>query len=136
VGFAVFPDNAESGEELLTAADHTMYHAKNAGRNNACFYSDRLHLRALGRADVAIQPRLSDAIRLGGLQVYYQPIVRAKGGDVYAIEALARWQDDKSGWISPELFIPMAEKVGLIQELSEVVTHQAFCKLREWRDAG
>lgn len=136
VGFAVFPDNAESGEELLTAADHTMYHAKNAGRNNACFYSDILHLKALGREHVAIQSRLSDAIRLGGLQVYYQPIVRAKGGDVYAIEALARWQDDKSGWISPELFIPMAEKVGLIQELSEVVTHQAFCKLREWRDAG
>ncbi|WP_169307199.1 bifunctional diguanylate cyclase/phosphodiesterase [Chitiniphilus eburneus] len=136
VGFAIYPDNAESGEELLTAADHTMYHAKNAGRNNVCFYSDILHLKALGREHVAIQARLSDAIRLGGLQVFYQPIVQSKGGEVFAIEALARWQDDKSGWISPELFIPMAEKVGLIQELSDVVTHQAFCKLREWRDAG
>ncbi|UXY15036.1 EAL domain-containing protein [Chitiniphilus purpureus] len=136
VGFAIFPDNAESGEELLTAADHTMYHAKHAGRNNACFYSDILHLKSLGREHVAIQARLSDAIRLGSLQVFYQPIIHAKNGEVYAIEALARWQDDKSGWISPELFIPMAEKVGLIQELSEVVTHQSLCKLREWRDAG
>ena len=49
---------------------------------------------------------------------------------------LARWMDDKSGWISPELFIPMAEKVGLIQELSEQIMLQSFAKLRDWRDSG
>ncbi|XZG69939.1 sensor domain-containing phosphodiesterase [Chitinibacteraceae bacterium HSL-7] len=136
VGFAVFPDNAGSADELLTAADHTMYYAKNAGRNTACFYSDILHMKALGREHVAIQSRLTDAIRFGKLQVYFQPIVNSRSGDVYAVEALARWQDDKNGWISPELFIPMAEKVGLIQELSEVVMHESFHRLRQWRDAG
>ncbi|WP_144290361.1 sensor domain-containing phosphodiesterase [Chitinilyticum litopenaei] len=135
-GFALYPDNAESGEELLSAADHTMYHAKHAGRNNVCFYSDIVHLKALGREHVAIQSRLSDAIRNGGLQVYYQPVIHARSGEVMAVEALARWQDDKSGWISPELFIPMAEKVGLIQELSEQVIRMAFERLRAWRDAG
>lgn len=135
-GFALFPDNAESGEELLSAADHTMYHAKHAGRNNVCFYSDIVHLKALGREHVAIQARLSDAIRNGGLQVYYQPVIHARSGEVMAVEALARWQDDMSGWISPELFIPMAEKVGLIQELSEQVIRIAFERLRAWRDAG
>ncbi|WP_410497530.1 EAL domain-containing protein [Chitinibacter sp. S2-10] len=136
LGFAVYPDNAESGDELLSAADHTMYHAKNAGRNSICFYSDIVHLKALGREHVAIQSRLSSAIRYGGLQVFYQPIVNARTGEILAVEALARWMDDKSGWISPELFIPMAEKVGLIQELSEQIMLQAFAKLREWRDAG
>ncbi|MBE9610617.1 bifunctional diguanylate cyclase/phosphodiesterase [Chitinilyticum piscinae] len=135
-GFAFFPDNAESGEELLSAADHTMYHAKHAGRNNVCFYSDIVHLKALGREHVAIQSRLSDAIRNGALQVYYQPVIHARSGEVMAVEALARWQDDQSGWISPELFIPMAEKVGLIQELSELVIRIALERLRSWRDAG
>ena len=136
VGFAMYPDNAESGEELLSAADHTMYHAKHAGRNNACFYSDIVHLKALGREHVAIQSRLSSAIKHGGLQVFYQPIVNSRTGEVIAVEALARWMDDKSGWISPELFIPMAEKVGLIQELSEQIMLIAFAKLRDWRDSG
>ncbi|WP_348945716.1 EAL domain-containing protein [Chitinibacter sp. FCG-7] len=136
VGFAIYPDNAESGEELLSAADHTMYHAKHAGRNSVCFYSDIVHLKALGREHVAIQSRLSSAIRHGGLQVFYQPIVNARSGDIIAVEALARWMDDKSGWISPELFIPMAEKVGLIQELSEQIMLQSFAKLREWRESG
>ncbi|WP_373974440.1 EAL domain-containing protein [Chitinibacter sp. SCUT-21] len=136
VGFAMYPDNAESGDELLSAADHTMYHAKHAGRNSVCFYSDIVHLKALGREHVAIQSRLSNAIRHGGLQVFYQPIVNARSGDIIAVEALARWMDDKSGWISPELFIPMAEKVGLIQELSEQIMLQSFAKLREWRDSG
>lgn len=136
LGFAVFPDNAESGEELLSAADHTMYHAKHTGRNNVCFYSDIVHLKALGREHVAIQSRLSTAIRNNRLQVFYQPIVDARSGEVLSVEALARWQDDQSGWISPELFIPMAEKVGLIQELSELVIQQSFAKLRQWRDAG
>ena len=136
LGFAVFPDNAESGEELLSAADHTMYHAKHTGRNNVCFYSDIVHLKALGREHVAIQSRLSTAIRNNRLQVFYQPVVDARTGEVVSVEALARWQDDQSGWISPELFIPMAEKVGLIQELSELVIQQSFAKLREWREAG
>ncbi|KPC49444.1 sensor domain-containing phosphodiesterase [Amantichitinum ursilacus] len=134
-GFAVFPDNATSGEELLSAADHTMYHAKHAGRNNVCFYGDILHLKSIGREHVAIQARLSDAIRHGALQTFYQPIVSASTGQVYAVEALARWKDG-NGWISPELFIPMAEKVGLIQELSSVVAEQAFAQLRAWRDNG
>jgi diguanylate cyclase (GGDEF)-like protein len=136
LGFAIYPDNAESGEELLSAADHTMYHAKHAGRNSVCFYSDIVHLKALGREHVAIQSRLSSAIRHGGLQVFYQPIVNARTGEIIAVEALARWMDDKSGWISPELFIPMAEKVGLIQELSEQIMLQSFAKLRDWRDSG
>ncbi|GGP26107.1 hypothetical protein GCM10010971_19260 [Silvimonas amylolytica] len=135
-GFAVFPDNASCGEDLLSAADHTMHHAKHVGRNTVCFYGDLLHMKSLGREHVAIQARLADAIRQNRLQVFYQPIVRSRDGEVFAVEALARWQDEKNGWISPELFIPMAEKVGLIQELSDVVAAQAFSRLREWRDAG
>ena len=136
VGFALYPDNAGDAEELLSAADHTMYHAKNAGRNNVCFYSDILHFKAFGREHLAIQARLSGAIQDDTLQVFYQPIVDVSDGSVLALEALARWQDGRGGWISPDLFIPMAEKAGLIQELSDRIMAQGFAQLSRWRNAG
>lgn len=136
VGFAVYPEDAGSAEELLSAADHTMYHAKNAGRNNACFCSDIVHFKAFGREHMAMQSRLSGAIQGDNLQVFYQPIVDAENGAVLALEALARWPDGKGGWVSPELFIPMAEKAGLIQGLSDRIMEQGFIQLARWRQAG
>lgn len=136
VGFAVYPDDAHSAEELLSAADHTMYHAKNAGRNNVCFYSDIAHFKSLGREHMAIQTRLATAIREGMLQVFYQPVVNAATGEVLAMEALARWQDEQGSWVSPDIFIPMAEKSGLIQDLSDCIISQGFERLAKWRAAG
>lgn len=136
VGFAVFPDDAGSAEELLSAADHTMYHAKNGGRNNVCFYSDIMHFKAFGREHMAIQTRLSNAVHDDMLQVFYQPVVNAATGEVLAMEALARWQDGQGSWISPDIFIPMAEKAGMIQALSDRIMSQSFDILRRWRSAG
>lgn len=136
VGFAVYPEDAGSASELLSAADHTMYHAKSAGRNNVCFCSDIVHFKAFGREHMAMQSRLSGAIQGDSLQVFYQPIVDAGSGTVLALEALARWPDGKGGWVSPELFIPMAEKAGLIQGLSERIMMQGFGQLARWRQAG
>ncbi|SFN29427.1 PAS domain S-box-containing protein/diguanylate cyclase (GGDEF) domain-containing protein [Formivibrio citricus] len=136
VGFAVFPDDASSAEELLSAADHTMYNAKNAGRNNVCFYSDLMHFKALGREHMAIQARLANAIHDDTLQVFYQPVVEAGTGEVLAVEALARWQDGQGGWVSPDIFIPMAEKAGMIHELSDRIVTQSLERLHRWRAAG
>lgn len=136
VGFAVYPQDAGSADELLSAADHTMYHAKTTGRNNACFFSDILHFQVFGREHLAIQSRLSGAIHDDMLQVFYQPIVDVNDGTVLALEALARWKDGLGGWVSPDLFIPMAEKTGLIQGLSERIMEQSFAQLALWREAG
>ncbi|MDK2124990.1 bifunctional diguanylate cyclase/phosphodiesterase [Parachitinimonas caeni] len=136
IGIAVFPDNADSGEELMSAADSTMYHAKSAGRNNVQFYNDIMHLKVVGREHMAIQTRLNNVVLDNELQVFYQPVVHARTGEITSVEALVRWHDDKTGWVSPQLFIPMAEKLGLIQELSEQVMMQALGKLRSWRDMG
>ncbi|MEH6459786.1 bifunctional diguanylate cyclase/phosphodiesterase [Chitinimonas sp. JJ19] len=136
IGMAVYPDNAESAEALLRVADSTMYHAKSMGRNNVQFYGDIVHLKSIGREHMAIQTRLNHAVLGNELQVFYQPIVNARTGQVSSIEALARWHDDSVGWITPQLFIPMAEKLGLISELSEQITVQALTKLRGWRDRG
>lgn len=136
VGFALFPDDAGSAEELLVAADHTMYHAKSSGRNNACFYSDIVHLKTFGREYMAIQTRLTNAIEDDSLQVFFQPVVDGATGDVLAVEALARWGDELGGWVSPEIFIPMAEKAGLIKPLSDRIMEKSFACLARWRENG
>lgn len=136
IGMAVYPDNADSAEALLRVADSTMYHAKSAGRNNVQFYGDIVHLKSIGREHMAVQTRLNHAVLNNELQVFYQPIVNARTGEVSSIEALARWHDDTAGWITPQIFIPMAEKLGLISELSEQITVQALTKLKGWRARG
>ncbi|WP_269531384.1 EAL domain-containing protein [Chitinimonas sp. BJYL2] len=136
IGIAIYPDNAESAESLLRAADTTLYHAKAMGRNNVQFYGDIVHLKGLGREQMAIQTRLNQAVLNNQLQVFFQPIVNARTGEVTSIEALARWHDDQIGWIAPQVFIPLAEKLGLISELSEQITVQALTKLRGWRQRG
>lgn len=136
IGMAIYPDNANSAEALLRAADSTMYHAKSMGRNNVQFYSDVLHLKSPGREHLALQTRLNQAVLNNEMQVFYQPVVNARTGEVTEVEALARWHDDSTGWITPQLFIPMAEKIGLISELSEQIIVQSLTKLRGWRERG
>jgi diguanylate cyclase (GGDEF)-like protein len=136
IGIAVYPDDAEDDEALMSAADSTMYYAKTAGRNNVQFYSDIGHLRDADRSKLALQSRLNTAIEKSAIEVFYQPIVHPHTGKVVALEALARWHDEQEGWVSPALFIPMAEKLGLIKELGFIVIEQALATLRHWYKLG
>lgn len=136
IGFAIFPDDASDDESLMSAADSTMFYAKSLGRNNVQFYSDVVHLRADAREQVALQAKLSTAIERAKLEVYFQPIVNAETGCVVSVETLARWHDDQDGWVSPQIFIPMAERLGLIKELGDQMIDQAFAVLKSWRNEG
>lgn len=136
IGIAVYPDDAEDEEALMSAADSTMYYAKTSGRNNVQFYCDIGHLRDSDRARLALQSRLNTAIEKNAIDVHYQPIVQPQTGQVVAVEALARWFDEQNGWVSPAQFIPMAEKLGLIKELGFIVIERALSTLRHWHKLG
>lgn len=136
IGFAIYPDDADSAEALLSAADHTMFHAKGAGRNNVQFYADLMHSKEHDREHVMMQSRLNAVIQESGLSVFFQPIVDPMCNRVVSVEALARWYDDKLGWVSPEIFVPMAEKLGVIAEMGDQVMEQTLQYIRRWRNAG
>jgi diguanylate cyclase (GGDEF)-like protein/PAS domain S-box-containing protein len=135
IGFAIYPDDAQDPETLMSLADHTMFHAKNVGRNNVQFFQE-IQGAVLDKENVLLQTRLSQAIQERQLQIFYQPVIDAQAGRIVALEALARWHDDQNGWVSPEVFIPMAEHLGLIHELGEQVFDHALERLRSWHDAG
>lgn len=134
-GFAIYPDDAEDAETLMSLADHTMFHAKNIGRNNVQFFRD-VQGPALKRENVLLQTRLAQAVAARQLQVFYQPVMDVSRGRIAGLEALARWHDDQDGWIAPDVFIPMAEHLGLIHELGEQVLDHTLERLRTWRSQG
>ena len=135
VGFAIYPDDADSAETLMSMADHTMFQAKSIGRNNVQFARD-MQSKSLDREDVLLQARFSRAVQEKALQVFYLPIIDVRNGSVVAAEALARWYDEQAGWVSPTIFIPMAEHLGMIQELGEQILDHVLQRLQTWRKAG
>lgn len=135
MGFAVYPDDAESLEIMLSQADRAMFYAKDQGRNNAQFFSDMAG-KGFGKREVYIQNRLATAINSKQILTWFQPLVDAKSRQIIGVEALARWEDAEYGWISPVTFIPMAENMGLIMDLSQQVWEEALSQGKRWREMG
>ncbi len=134
-GFAVYPDDTDNEDMLLSHADRAMFYAKAQGRNTLQLFCD-MAKKGLGKKDVYIQQRLATAIREKRIVNHYQPLVNAHTGQVRGVEALARWFEPELGWIPPATFIPMAENLGLIRELGEQVWHRALHDVRHWKARG
>ncbi len=124
-GFAVYPDDASNNEMLLAQADRAMFYAKAQGRNNIQFFN-LIAAKEKGRKSFYIQSRLAHAIKNEAIEIWLQPLICAKSGKVIGAEVLARWHEDEQGWIPPSVFIPMAESLGLIEQLGQTVWQKAL----------
>ncbi len=126
VGIAVAPYDGIDHEQIVGAADLALYAAKAGGRGQYRFYSAELKDGA--RLRRKIEEDLRDAIQTGAIELHYQPIVRAADNMVAGFEALVRWNHPERGWISPGLFIPIAEETGIVngQHLRVAVRSRAI----------
>jgi diguanylate cyclase (GGDEF)-like protein len=132
IGGAVAPDHGTDADTLLQHADMALYHAKANGRNDFCLFEaameeEFLELRKLEAA-------LKLAIANEELEVYYQPIVDLRTGEITCCEALLRWHHPELGPVSPARFIPLAESTGLISPISQWVLGQACAAAAQWPD--
>ncbi len=135
IGSAVYPDDAEDSTLLMQQADHALYVAKGDGRD--CwrpFTGFPSGHDAKGKATLFI--RLNAAVSEGRIAAFYQPLISTRNRRVIGAEALARWHDSELGWVSPDVFIPLAEEKGLIFQLGHLVMMQALDQLAEWRRKG
>ena len=128
IGVSVFPDDGDSAEKVMRAADAAMYHAKTLGKNNFQFYSERLN--QIVHEHLMLEANLGRAIREHELVLGYQPKVDIKSGKVVGAEALVRWQHPTQGLILPDRFIPVAEDTGLIVPMGEWVIDEACAALK------
>jgi diguanylate cyclase (GGDEF)-like protein len=133
VGVACAVPGAEP-ESLLRDADAAMYDAKRMGPGSVCLFTTELRTQALNR--LHLEADLREALKLGQIEVHYQPIVDLATGRILELEALARWNHPERGPVSPAAFISVAEESGHIRALGEFVLHRACADMRRWRDLG
>ncbi len=122
--------NGASTDELMQRADIAMYQAKKQGKNRYFWFEDSME------NDLRFRNQLETGIRRG-LQErqfvpFYEQQVDLDTGELVGFEMLARWQSPELGLISPEIFIPVAEDLGVIGELSEQLMEQAFKDAADW----
>ncbi len=130
VGIALAPEHGQSIDELLQKADAAMHVAKENGRDQVQLWNSAISQRANHRFE--LEADLRQAIAAHQLAVAYQPIIDLKDGRVIGMEALARWNHPRRGWVSPAEFIPVAEDTGLILQIGAWVMEQACQQVRQW----
>jgi diguanylate cyclase (GGDEF)-like protein/PAS domain S-box-containing protein len=134
IGISLYPQDGDSVLELMKNADAAMYLAKKNGRNQFSFYTRELNAGAC--AQLAMENDLRRALSQNELVLHYQPKVDLQSGKICGLEALIRWQRGGDEWIAPDVFIPLAEKSGLILTIGTWVIEQACWQIRNWLDEG
>ncbi len=134
IGIAHYPDNGLTMETLIKHADIAMYHVKDNGKDNYQFYNDNMH--ETYSKHLSLENDLRRALQNDQFKLYYQPQINIETNEIYAMEALIRWQHPEQGIISPAEFISLAEETGLIQPIGDWILKTACKELKRWRDVG
>ena len=123
-------DEAADSETLLHRADIAMYHAKKRGRNRFYWFESQMESELRFRAE--LETGIRRGIPAGEFVPYYEQQIDLETGELVGFEMLARWNSPQFGLVSPEVFIPIAEDLDVIGELSEGLIRQALVDAREW----
>jgi diguanylate cyclase (GGDEF)-like protein/PAS domain S-box-containing protein len=134
IGIAIYPDDGDNVDALVSAADAAMYRAKQAGRNSYCSFTPGIAEGARARLQLATE--LRRALERGEFRLVYQPRVALASREVRGAEALLRWERPERGVVSPEEFVPVLEETGLIVAVGDWVLRRVCADIRAWADAG
>jgi diguanylate cyclase (GGDEF)-like protein len=134
VGVAVYPDHAETAEDLLASAGLALHEARDAGPGNMRIFHPTLQQSLSER--IGLENELKEALGKGELFLHYQPQVCAVTERVLGMEALIRWQHPELGLVMPDKFIPLAESTGIIAAIGTWVIESACKQLQDWRALG
>ena len=134
IGISVYPDDADTADNLLKNADAAMYKAKNDGRNTYRFYTEDMTQKAFER--MAFEASLRQTIKDDDFMLYFQQQVDGESDKIIGLEALIRWKDGSKGFIPPDKFIPLAEETGLIIPVGEWILRNSMQQIAKWHAEG
>ena len=134
IGIATYPEHGKDAETLLKNADAALSQAKKFGNNNYQYYNSTLNSQA--HQLLHLENLLHSALKNNELLLYYQPIVNITTGKIAKMEALLRCNNPQEGFISPNIFIPLAEKNGEIIPIGEWVLKTACAQNKAWQEMG
>ena len=130
IGIAIYPGDGDSIEELLRHADIAMYQVKSMVKDGYYFY-DRTIANS-SHQKIILEQNLRNALAHGELEMYYQPQVDARNGNLVGVEALMRWNHPVRGMLGAGEFIPLAEEVGLMIPISDWMLDAVCIDLQKW----
>ena len=131
IGVAICEDSHEVPEDLLTEAEIAMFRAKRGAQSKIeIFEAD---MRGDAEDQVSVESDLRHSLERKQLEMYYQPIMSLADGTVRGFEALVRWNHPERGLLAPDDFIPLAEELGVINELGRFALRAASEELATWQ---
>ena len=133
IGIVVHPGPGER-HKIVANADAAMYAAKRAG--GSCYALFEPHMVSDVSEQLELQNELRHALERGQLSLHYQPKIDGRRGQISGVEALLRWNHPRHGLVSPLVFIPLAERIGLIGKLGQWVIDEACRQIAEWGRDG
>ncbi|MEJ5278799.1 EAL domain-containing protein [Pseudomonas sp. MYb541] len=134
LGISIYPNDSGTAVELIKHAETAMHTSKERGSDCFSFYTDDMNHRAQHRQN--LESAIRQALEREEFELHYQPKLDLKSGRIVGAEALIRWFQPRSGWVSPADFIPVAEDSGLIVRLTQWVLRQACEQAQAWRAMG
>jgi diguanylate cyclase (GGDEF)-like protein/PAS domain S-box-containing protein len=134
IGISIYPDDSDDSEILIKNADIALHKAKEKGRGKLEFFTGEMNAFTLER--LKLEGYLRKAIQKGELQPYYQPQLCMKTERITGFEALVRWNHPELGLVSPMQFVPLAEEIGLIDDIGRFVLFESCNQLKRWHDEG
>ncbi|WP_068545003.1 putative bifunctional diguanylate cyclase/phosphodiesterase [Thalassotalea crassostreae] len=134
IGATIAPRDTDNFDTALKYSDIALYQAKRLGRNQICLISQELIKHT--EKEFYLLEEFRRAVKDNKLELYYQPKICLTTGRMTGGEALLRWWSDNYGGVSPDVFIPIAEKAGLINGIGDWVLEQAIEQCSVWHKMG
>lgn len=131
-GVAEFPEAASNSLELINCSEIVMFRAKEHGPNSMRYFETPIFQDFID--NINIENKLKEAVNMNRFVLYYQPQYDSKSQKLRGVEALIRWQDESGKMISPGVFIPIAEKSGMIVPIGMWVLEEGIRKYAAWRE--
>ncbi|WNF37792.1 bifunctional diguanylate cyclase/phosphodiesterase [Bacillaceae bacterium IKA-2] len=130
VGVSSISTDHGSNEILIKEAETAMRYVKDRGKNGYKLYNEEMDRNSL--QEKLLETNLHEALKEDQFELYYQPKIICKGGAIFGVEALIRWRKPEEGIVAPGVFIPLAEKKGLIIPIGNWVLKTACNQIKKW----
>ena len=134
IGAAVYPADANNGDDMMLYAGLALQHGKTISRGQHWFFDSKLNSKL--KNDAALENELKIAIEENQFELFYQPKVNIENGKLYGLESLLRWRHPNGDIRSPNSFFSVAEERGLMSLISDFVVKQAVADICSWNKSG
>ena len=134
IGIALYPGDGDEAVSLIKHANTAMNRAKKLGGDTYLFYTAQMNAEASARLDMEIA--LREAVKQQAFSVFYQPKINVVDGSLCGLEALLRWRRHGQLDVSPAIFVPILEGLGLISEVGRWVITDVCKQMALWKQAG